>query len=245
MAIDKVVDSTKLNADLTTVANAIRTKGGTDAQLAFPEGFVSAVAAIEGTPELKIVVTTGAGASVTATKDALSVSGTADSTGVCTLTVPETGVWSVKAQTTDGANNTIDCTVGFSYPVKVKLTLTITLAMFDEGSTLNQYSSYVLLGPAETQYYETTPFTVTGGESFYISVGAGFSQGFSKTKVTLADASVGTLTEETSKNTETNRFYKFTPHKSAVITYRKQRYQYDVAASTDYYTAVITEAEET
>lgn len=34
-------------ADLTSVANAIRTKGGTSAQLAFPDGFVSAVQAIE------------------------------------------------------------------------------------------------------------------------------------------------------------------------------------------------------
>lgn len=34
------------DADLTSVANAIRTKGGTSAQLAFPAGFVSAVEAI-------------------------------------------------------------------------------------------------------------------------------------------------------------------------------------------------------
>lgn len=46
MAVDKLVDSTQLNADLTSVANAIRTKGGTSAQLAFPAGFVSAVEAI-------------------------------------------------------------------------------------------------------------------------------------------------------------------------------------------------------
>lgn len=37
-----IVDS----ADLTSVANAIRTKGGTSAQLAFPADFVSAIAAI-------------------------------------------------------------------------------------------------------------------------------------------------------------------------------------------------------
>lgn len=35
-------------ADLTSVANAIRTKGGTSAPLAFPAGFVSAIAAISG-----------------------------------------------------------------------------------------------------------------------------------------------------------------------------------------------------
>lgn len=46
MAVDKLVDSTQLDAGLTSVANAIRTKGGTSASLAFPAGFVSAVQAI-------------------------------------------------------------------------------------------------------------------------------------------------------------------------------------------------------
>ena len=40
MALDAKVDSAQLNSDLTSVANAIRTKGGTSAQLAFPAGFV-------------------------------------------------------------------------------------------------------------------------------------------------------------------------------------------------------------
>ena len=46
MSVDKLVDSTQLDADLTSVANAIRTKGGTSAQLAFPADFVSAIGAI-------------------------------------------------------------------------------------------------------------------------------------------------------------------------------------------------------
>lgn len=46
MSVDKLVDSSQLDADLTSVANAIRTKGGTSADLAFPAGFVSAVEAI-------------------------------------------------------------------------------------------------------------------------------------------------------------------------------------------------------
>ena len=53
MSVDKLVDSTQLDADLTSVANAIRTKGGTSAQLAFPAEFVSAIEDIEtggGTP---------------------------------------------------------------------------------------------------------------------------------------------------------------------------------------------------
>jgi hypothetical protein len=46
MAVDKLVDSNQLDANLTSVANAIRAKGGTSAQMAFPTGFVSAVQAI-------------------------------------------------------------------------------------------------------------------------------------------------------------------------------------------------------
>lgn len=46
MAVDKLVDSTQLDVDLTSVANAIRTKGGTSASLAFPADFVTAIAAI-------------------------------------------------------------------------------------------------------------------------------------------------------------------------------------------------------
>ena len=47
MALDKVIDSAVLDAGLTSVADAIRAKGGTSEQLAFPGGFVSAVEGIQ------------------------------------------------------------------------------------------------------------------------------------------------------------------------------------------------------
>lgn len=43
MAAYKVVNADQLDADLTTVANKIRAKGGTSAKLAFPSGMVSAI----------------------------------------------------------------------------------------------------------------------------------------------------------------------------------------------------------
>lgn len=46
MAVDKLVDSTQLDADLTSVANAIRAKSGGSGQLSFPSGFVSEIDAI-------------------------------------------------------------------------------------------------------------------------------------------------------------------------------------------------------
>ena len=47
MAIDKAIDSAQLDGDLASVANAIRRKGGTSAQLSFPSGMVSAVEDIQ------------------------------------------------------------------------------------------------------------------------------------------------------------------------------------------------------
>lgn len=47
MAFDKIIDSAALDANLTQIANAIRSKGGTSAALAFPAGFESAIAAIK------------------------------------------------------------------------------------------------------------------------------------------------------------------------------------------------------
>lgn len=43
MGADKLVDSTELNSDLTSVADAIRSQGGTSSPLVFPSGFVSAI----------------------------------------------------------------------------------------------------------------------------------------------------------------------------------------------------------
>lgn len=48
MAYDKAVDSTVLDAGLTSVADAIRQKGGTSASLTFPQGFVDAIGEISG-----------------------------------------------------------------------------------------------------------------------------------------------------------------------------------------------------
>lgn len=53
MALDKAVDSGALDAALEDVADAIRLKGGTSADLAFPAGFI---AAIEAIPETAISV---------------------------------------------------------------------------------------------------------------------------------------------------------------------------------------------
>lgn len=82
--------------DLTKVASAIREKGGTSDPLVYPDGFVTAIQAIQTGTELKIIVSVASGATVTATKGSKVVSGTSVN-GTCTLVVPEEGEWTVSA----------------------------------------------------------------------------------------------------------------------------------------------------
>lgn len=61
--------------------------------------------------ELQIIVSVTSGATVTATKGSLSVSGTSVD-GTCTLTIPEAGTWSVKATLSGQTSDTksVTCT---------------------------------------------------------------------------------------------------------------------------------------
>ena len=85
------------DTDLTAVANAIRAKGGTSAQLVYPNGFVSAIQAIQTGITPKLVVTTAPGAAITATpaEGLKRVTGTAGTDGTCTLELPKAGRWRV------------------------------------------------------------------------------------------------------------------------------------------------------
>lgn len=47
MAVDKAIDSTAFDSKLTTVADAIRTAGGTTEPMSFPSGMVEAITAIQ------------------------------------------------------------------------------------------------------------------------------------------------------------------------------------------------------
>lgn len=118
MAYDKVVDSASLDSKLTQVADAIRTKGNTSADLQFPSGFISAIQAIQTGTELQIIVTVTSGATVTATKGSKVVSGTSVN-GTCTLTVPEAGTWSVKATHNGQTSDTKSVTFTDSYALSL------------------------------------------------------------------------------------------------------------------------------
>lgn len=104
--------------DLTKVASAIREKGSTSDPLVYPDGFVTAIQAIQTGTELQIIVTVKSGATVTATKGSLSVSGTSVN-GTCTLIVPEAGTWSVSATLDGKTSDTKSVSITDSYAVSL------------------------------------------------------------------------------------------------------------------------------
>ena len=152
--------------DLTLVADAIRTKGGTTELLIYPDEFVTAIQAIQTGTELQIIVTVTSGATVTATKGSLSVSGTSVN-GTCTLTVPEAGTWSVKATLNGQTSGTKS--VSFVDICEVELTFfsaTITVTV-DSGATVTLKKGGTTIatktsnGTAVFTVTETGEYTVT------------------------------------------------------------------------------------
>ena len=120
--------------DLTLVANAIRTKGGTTELLTYPDEFVTAIQAIQTGTELKIIVTVASGATVTATKGSLSVSGSSVN-GTCTLVIPEAGTWSVTATLNGETSATTNVSVKDSYA--------LTLNFLNDNFADNDWSDII------------------------------------------------------------------------------------------------------
>lgn len=114
--------------DLTKIASAIRTKGGTSDSLVYPDGFVTAIQAIQAGTELQIIVSVASGAAVTATKGSNIVSGTSVN-GVCTLIVPEAGTWSVKAT----HNGQTSDTKSITFTDRYELSLSFASAVLNDN----------------------------------------------------------------------------------------------------------------
>ena len=123
--------------DLTSVANAIRTKGGTTELLTYPDEFVTAIQAISLGIVPQLIVTVSAGAMVTATNGSKTITGTSDSTGVCTLAVPEIGTWSVSATLDGQTSDTKTVSITDTYMVSLSFfsaTITVTV---DSGASVS------------------------------------------------------------------------------------------------------------
>ena len=151
--------------DLTLVADAIRTKGGTTELLAYPDEFVIAIQAIQTGTELKIIATVASGATVTATKGSMSVSGTSVN-GKCTLVVPEAGTWSVKATLDGQISGTKSVSFVDIYDVELTFfsaTITVTVdsgasvTLKKDGATIDTKTS---TGTVVFTVHETGSYTV-------------------------------------------------------------------------------------
>ena len=144
--------------DLTKVASAIREKGGTSDSLVYPDGFVTAIQAIQTGTELQIIVTVESGATVTATKGSLSVSGTSVNE-TCTLTVPEAGTWSVTATLNGQTSDTKSVTFTDRYTTSLTFfSATITVTVESGASVVLKKNGTTLQTKTSTG---TVVFTVT------------------------------------------------------------------------------------
>lgn len=99
--------------------DAVEAKGGTAPAAQTIEGLAAAVGTIQNGIALQLIVTVSAGATVTATNGSKTIRGTSDSTGVCTLTVPEAGTWSVSATLDGKTSDTKAVTITDSYAVSL------------------------------------------------------------------------------------------------------------------------------
>ena len=75
MANYKVVDADQLDADMKSVADAIRAKGGTTESMSFPDGYVSAIGNIEEGTNLPILVNPGEASDVLKGKEFINQAG--------------------------------------------------------------------------------------------------------------------------------------------------------------------------
>lgn len=151
--------------------DAVESKGGTAPAAQTIGGLAAAVGTIQTGIALQLIVTVSAGATVTATNGSKTISGTADSTGVCTLTVPETGTWSVSATLGGQTSDTKSVSITDSYAVALTFfsaTITVTA---DSGASVTLKKGSVTIatktsnGTAVFTVAETGTYTVEATKS--------------------------------------------------------------------------------
>ena len=117
MSVQAEID--RISTAVGAAYDAVEAKGGTAPAAQTIEGLAAAVGTIQTGIAPQLVVTVSAGATVTATNGSKTITGTSDSTGVCTLTVPEAGTWSVSATLDGKTSDTKAVTITDSYAVSL------------------------------------------------------------------------------------------------------------------------------
>jgi hypothetical protein len=169
MSIQSEID--RIITAVSAAYDAVEAKGGTAPAAQTIESLAAAVGTISTGIALQLIVTVSAGATVTATNGSKTITGTSDSTGVCTLIVPETGTWSVSAtlggQTSDTktvsitANYAVALTF-FSATITVNVASGATVTLKKGGTTIATKTSN---GTAGFTVTETGTYTVEATKS--------------------------------------------------------------------------------
>ena len=133
MAVNKVEINGEVKLDLTAdTITAAKLAQGETAHDASGKRITGTMTTLQ----LRLVVTVTAGATVTVTNGSKTITGTSDSTGVCTLTVPEAGTWSVSATLGGQTSNTKSVSITGSYAVALTFfSATITVNV-DSGASV-------------------------------------------------------------------------------------------------------------
>ena len=189
MALDKLVDSTQLDNNLTRVANAIRAKSGGTGQLAFPSGFVS---------EIGNIPTGGGGITPTGTKEiTITENGTTTedvtnyASAQITVNVPSSGGGGVDRGTITPSENTLT--------VSVTVTKTITGIMvigstdpYTAGSGVRTFGGLMYdTDGGNAQVVLGSNAGGTAGQVSYNKTGFTVSQSGSVVTITSTNSSTG------------------------------------------------------
>ena len=129
----------EINRIITAVGaayDAVEAKGGTASAAQTIESLAAAVGTISTGVALQLIVTVSAGATVTATNGSKTISGTSDSTGVCTLTVPEPGTWSVSATLGGKTSDTKSVSITANYAVALTFFSATIAVTADSGASV-------------------------------------------------------------------------------------------------------------
>lgn len=188
MAVDKLVDSTQLNSDLTSIANAIRTKGDTSAQLAFPSGFVTAIQNIPSGSGESIVITDVPNATGTT----LVVTG--EEVTLTTKSITQNGTYNASSDNADGYSSvTVNVSGGGGTPSATQHSIYLE---FSDGTdtTIPVYYNDALLSTMITAYtpetygQKTVDLAQLDGVTWYTRP--------TETWITIFDGNADLLTDE-------------------------------------------------
>lgn len=139
--------------------DAVESKGGTAPAAQTIGGLAAAVGTIPTGIAPQLIVTVSAGATVTATNGSKTISGTADSTGVCTLTVPEIGTWSVSATLGGQTSDTKSVSITDSYAVALSFFSATIAVNVESGATVTLKKGSATIATKTSN--GTAVFTVT------------------------------------------------------------------------------------